>query len=112
MSSCIVYFSEMGEWDATQQTYLRKAPNGELSESPFTSIPEACWWTIVTVTAVGYGDYQPITPMGKFFGSVTIIAGAIVFAMPIGIISSNFTHVWSEHERRERAFEDQSGEHS
>jgi hypothetical protein len=112
MSSCLVYFSEMGEWDEAEQVYMWPDKYGVLGQSPFTSIPETCWWTIVTVTAVGYGDYQPSTPLGKFFGSVTIIAGAIVFAMPIGIISSNFTHVWSEHEAKERAFEDQSGEHN
>lgn len=112
MSSCLVYFSEMGEWDAAEQAYMWPNKYGDLEPSPFTSIPETIWWTIVTVTAVGYGDYQPSTPLGKFFGSVTIIAGAIVFAMPIGIISSNFTHVWSEHEAKEKAFEDQSGEHS
>jgi hypothetical protein len=112
MSSCLVYFSEIGEWDEAEQVYMWPNKYGDLEQSPFTSIPETFWWTIVTVTAVGYGDYQPSTPLGKFFGSVAIIGGAIMFAMPIGIISSNFTHVWSEHETKEQAFEGPAGEQS
>jgi voltage-gated potassium channel len=62
----------------------------------FGSIPKAMWWSIVTLTTVGYGDVYPITTLGKFFGSVIIILGIGTVALPSGILASAF----SEHTRR------------
>lgn len=38
-------------------------------------LPQALWWTIVTVTTVGYGDITPVTPGGRVVGAVTMLAG-------------------------------------
>ena len=54
------------------------------------------WWSIVTLTTVGYGDVYPITALGKIFGSVIIILGIGTVALPSGILASAFT----EHTRR------------
>ena len=62
----------------------------------FGSIPQAMWWSIVTLTTVGYGDVYPITTLGRFFGSVIIILGIGTVALPSGILASAF----SEHTRR------------
>ena len=62
----------------------------------FGSIPKAMWWSIVTLTTVGYGDVYPITTLGKFFGSAIIILGIGTVALPSGILASAF----SEHTRR------------
>ena len=62
----------------------------------FGSIPQAMWWSIVTLTTVGYGDVYPITTLGKFFGSAIIILGIGTVALPSGILASAF----SEHTRR------------
>jgi voltage-gated potassium channel len=56
----------------------------------FSSIPEAMWWGVVTLTTVGYGDIYPITPFGKFLGSVFSLLGIGLFAMPAGILSAGF----------------------
>jgi hypothetical protein len=93
ISSCLVYYAEAGVWDAESQTYVRQcSPAGgdELCQSPFSSIPATFWWTIETVTTVGYGDFSPTTGIGRFLGSITIIGGVIAFALPVGIIASNF----------------------
>lgn len=46
-------------------------------ESPintmYSSIPQAIWWWVATVTTVWYGDIYPITPLWKIFGSVLIL---------------------------------------
>ena len=57
----------------------------------FTSIPATMWWSIATLTTVGYGDIYPVTPLGKFLGSVTAILGISLFALPTGILASGFS---------------------
>ena len=68
----------------------------EAQPEKFGSIPQAMWWSIVTLTTVGYGDAYPITTLGKIFGSVIIILGIGTVALPSGILASAFT----EHTRR------------
>jgi hypothetical protein len=93
--SVLVYLLEMGKWDENLGIFARE---GEESPSPFSSIPATVWWTIVTVTTVGYGDFAPIEPSGRFAGTVTIIGGVIAFAMPVGIIASQFDKASEEYE--------------
>ncbi len=57
----------------------------------FGSIPDAMWWGVVTLTTVGYGDIYPITPIGRFLGSILAFLGIGIFALPAGIISSGFS---------------------
>ena len=68
----------------------------DVQPEKFGSIPKAMWWSIVTLTTVGYGDVYPITSIGKVFGSITIILGIGTVALPSGILASAFT----EHTRR------------
>jgi voltage-gated potassium channel len=58
--------------------------------SPFTSVPEAAWWAMATLTTVGYGDVIPLTPLGKMFGAIVMLIGLGLFALPIAIISTGF----------------------
>jgi voltage-gated potassium channel len=71
---------------------------GAAQPDKFGTIPDAMWWAIVTLATVGYGDVIPITPLGKLFGSVVILAGLIIVALPIGIIATAFAN---EIHRRE-----------
>ncbi|MBK9253926.1 MAG: ion transporter [Saprospiraceae bacterium] len=54
----------------------------------FDSIPRSIYWSIVTLTTVGYGDISPITPLGQFLASVVMITGYAVIAVPTGIMTS------------------------
>ncbi|KAK0417787.1 hypothetical protein QR680_013210 [Steinernema hermaphroditum] len=67
--------------------------------SQFHSIPAACWWCIVTMTTVGYGDLTPVTVPGKLVATGAIACGVLVLALPITIIVDNFMKV-AEGERR------------
>lgn len=56
-------------------------------ENKFTSIPESIYWTIVTLTTVGYGDITPNTFIGKFIACIIMLCGYAIIAVPTGIVS-------------------------
>ena len=64
---------------------------GDLQPDEFGSIPRALWWSVITLTTVGYGDAAPITPMGKVFASMVALSGIALVAMPTGIIAAAFS---------------------
>ena len=63
----------------------------EGEENGFTSIPISIYWTIVTLTTVGYGDISPGTPLGQFIASLVMILGYGIIAVPTGIVTAEFT---------------------
>jgi len=62
----------------------------EGEENGFTSIPTSIYWTIVTLTTVGYGDISPVTPLGQFIASMVMILGYGIIAVPTGIVTAEF----------------------
>ena len=56
----------------------------------FSSIPATMWWSIITVTTVGYGDVAPITVGGRLLAGVIALLGIGIFALPAGILGSGF----------------------
>ena len=58
----------------------------------FKSIPETMWWSLITLTTVGYGDVSPLTPLGKIIGAVTAIMGVCVVALLTGIVANAFAN--------------------
>jgi voltage-gated potassium channel len=57
-------------------------------ENGFTSIPRSIYWSIVTMTTVGYGDIAPQTNLGQTLASLLMIMGYGIIAVPTGIVSS------------------------
>ncbi len=56
----------------------------------FASIPKSLWWAVVTMATVGYGDVVPMTLFGRLFGSVVILVGIAMVAVPAGIMATGF----------------------
>ncbi|XP_044042478.1 potassium voltage-gated channel subfamily D member 2-like isoform X2 [Siniperca chuatsi] len=83
---------------ATVMFYAEKGSTA----SKFTSIPAAFWYTIVTMTTLGYGDMVPKTIMGKIFGSVCSLSGVLVIALPVPVIVSNFSRIYHQSQRAEK----------
>ncbi|SEK48304.1 voltage-gated potassium channel [Maribacter orientalis] len=63
----------------------------EGDEAGFTSIPTSIYWTIVTLTTVGYGDIAPITPQGQAIATIIMLLGYGIIAVPTGMVTAEFT---------------------
>jgi voltage-gated potassium channel len=64
----------------------------------FSSIPSTMWWSVSTLTTVGYGDMVPITSLGKLLSACIAMLGIAMFALPAALLSSGFT----EHIKNQR----------
>jgi voltage-gated potassium channel len=63
----------------------------EAAPNEFTSIGRAMWWSVVTVTSVGYGDVVPRTRLGRLVGSIIMLLGVGLVAMPAAILAGKFS---------------------
>ncbi|WP_424500462.1 ion transporter [Robiginitalea sp.] len=77
--------------------YLIESP-----ESGFTSIPRSIYWTIVTLTTVGYGDIAPQTTLGQFMATVIMILGYGIIAVPTGIVTVEFAKHGSKNKAEDQ----------
>lgn len=59
-------------------------------DSPINTAEEALWWAIVTVTTVGYGDYYPITTLGRVVAVLLMVCGVGLFGSFAAYVSSLF----------------------
>ena len=79
IASCLMYFTE-----------------NEAQPDKFSSIPETMWWSVATLTTVGYGDVYPITALGKSLAACIAILGIGMFALPAGILASGFSEEFKQ----------------
>jgi voltage-gated potassium channel len=61
------------------------APNGNISTAH-----DALWWSITTITTVGYGDFFPVTTEGRVVAVLLMITGVGSFATLAGLLASVF----------------------
>jgi len=54
------------------------------------NIFDGIWWSVITVTTIGYGDIYPITFGGKILGMILAMVGIGLVALPTGILTSGF----------------------
>jgi voltage-gated potassium channel len=85
--SCLVYFAEHSA-----------QPND------FSSIPATMWWSVMTLTTVGYGDMVPHTILGKFLTVIISLAGIAFLAVPAGIITAGFLDETKKIKKPQRHF--------
>ena len=69
---------------------LMHLAEGKVQPDKLGTIPDALWWSIVTLGTIGYGDVVPVTALGKLIATVTIFLGLIMIALPVGIIATAF----------------------
>ncbi len=73
-TSCLIYYAEHN-----------------IQPDKFGTIPDALWWSIVTLTTLGYGDAVPVSGIGKLVGGLTALSGVFTVALLTGIVASAFT---------------------
>jgi len=88
MTSSLIYYVERGAQPDT-----------------FGSIPEALWWSVVTVTTVGYGDAYPVTAFGQVLGGMVALLGTGIGAIPAGLLASGFNEVLEDEEEADDAIQ-------
>jgi voltage-gated potassium channel len=64
--------------------YLIEGPQNE----DFSSIPASMYFTVVTLTTLGFGDITPVTTTGRFLTAAVSLLGYGVLAVPTGIVSA------------------------
>ena len=74
----------------------------DVQPEKFSSIPETMWWSIITLTTVGYGDASPITALGKVIAAITALMGVMTVALLTGIVANAFAN---QVQRRNSIFE-------
>lgn len=72
------------------------------------TLPDAIWWAFVTVTTVGYGDYFPVTPVGRIVAIGLMIGGiALIGVVTATLASWIVERVSVESQAAEAATEEQ-----
>ncbi|KAJ3395621.1 Potassium voltage-gated channel sub D member 2 [Lobulomyces angularis] len=102
----LLYFAERSGsvWVEDHWKYL---PEYQGTISPFQSIPDCFWLTIVTLTTVGFGDQIPQTVLGKIALSLNMIASIFIVAFPLTMITLQYSQIvrFSAQKKRRRKFE-------
>lgn len=62
----------------------------QIQPDDFGSIPRAMWWSVATLTTVGYGDIVPMTVLGRVAAAMTALTGIGLIALPTGILAGAF----------------------
>ena len=70
-------------------------------DSQINSMLDAVWWTVATVTTVGYGDIVPVTDTGKIVAIFFMFFGIGVLAIFLSVLGTQFYKRRFETEERE-----------
>lgn len=73
---------------------------GEGQPEQFGSIPRALWWSVATMTTVGYGDVVPQTNLGRMIAGIVSLGGIVLIAIPTGIMAASFSDELAKEEQR------------
>lgn len=71
----------------------------EGAEHGFDSIFAGVYWSIVTMSTVGFGDITPLTPLGQVLASALMILGYSIIAVPTGIVSAEMASLRGQQTR-------------
>jgi voltage-gated potassium channel len=64
--------------------------------SEFTNLGTSLWWTLVTMSTVGYGDIIPVTTAGRVIGSICMIGGPVLMVSFVGAVGVRLYETWTK----------------
>ncbi len=76
--------------------HLERVPHANIKTAT-----DALWWTFVTITTVGYGDYSPVTPEGRLLGGALMTVGIGLFGTFTAYVASWFVEPLEAEQERE-----------
>ncbi len=68
-----------------------RGQNNMFDDRWLVGVGQGIWWTIVTMTTVGYGDFVPKRPVSRVLGIAIIVTGIVLFGIAVGSFSSALT---------------------
>lgn len=68
----------------------------EAQPDQFKSVIHSLWWSVTTLTTVGYGDMFPVTAGGKIFTFLVLMVGLGIVAVPTGLVASALSQAREE----------------
>ena len=74
--------------------------------SQMTTLLDALWWCVATVTTVGYGDVVPVTSLGRIVALVYMFFGITLISTLLAVISNTFYKKRFEKEETEKKKQD------
>ena len=79
LTGIVIFLGGFGEYLAEY-----KQPGANI-----TKFGDALWWSVITITTVGYGDYTPITPVGRIIGTIVMFAGIGIAVTLVTVIAQS-----------------------
>ena len=76
--------------------------------SQMTTLLDALWWCVETVTTVGYGDIAPVTSLGRIVALVYMFFGISLVATLLAVISNTFYKKRFEKEETKKKDEERN----
>ena len=77
----------------------------EVEHANIRTAGDALWWSLVTITTVGYGDHYPVTTPGRLVAAWLMIVGIGVMGTVTGVVAS---WIYGERVARDRSRNDAS----
>lgn len=80
-------------------TVMYEAERGSQPEA-FSHYSDGLWWSVITLSTVGYGDKCPVTPTGRIAATLTLVVGLGLFASLVSVVGGAFVATLNERKNR------------
>jgi potassium voltage-gated channel Shaw-related subfamily C protein 1 len=82
--------------------YAEKLTTTDPDSNKFTNILDSFWYAVVTLTTIGYGDYVPLTTVGRMIGGTCAFVGVLMMGLPMTIVVEIFSNFYKHLRARSK----------